>query len=291
MNVMLTGATGFLGSHLLSGLIKEGYTVIILKRSFSDVWRIKSYLSQIRIYDIDKTDIEEVFHDNRIDIVVHLATDYGRKNYNNVIEMLEPNVKLPSQLLDLGVKHKLKAFVNTDTAADSEYALYCAMKKGFLEIAKFFAANYEIKFVNVILEYVYGESDDNSKFIPFVIENILKDKEIKATKGEQKRDFVYVKDVVNAYLVVLDNIVNFSENYMEFNIGTGQSVSLKDFVNIVEKISGKRANVQWGAMPYRKNEIFDSKADVSIARKLLDWQPRTALEEGLQNIINWYKNG
>lgn len=291
MNVLLTGATGFLGSHLLPELIREGYKVIIFKRSFSDVWRIKSYFSQIKRYDIDKMDIEKVFQDNRIDIIIHLATDYGRKNYNNLIEMLEPNIKLPSQLLNLGVKYGVKAFINTDTSTDSQYTLYSAMKKAFVEIAKFFTANYEIKFVNVILEYMYGERDDNSKFISFLIENILKDKEMKATKGEQKRDFIYVKDVVSAYLAVLDNIVNFSENYMEFNIGTGQSVSLKDFAKIVEKITDKRATVEWGAIVYRKNEIFDSKADISIARRLLNWQPKTSLEEGLRNTINWYKNG
>jgi len=289
MNVLLTGATGFLGSHLLPELIKEGYEVIIFKRSFSDVEHIKSYFSQIKRYDIDKMDIEKVFQDNRIDIIIHLATDYGRKNYNNVIEMLEPNIELPSRLLNLGAKYGVKAFMNTDTSTDGRYTLYSAMKKAFVEIAKFFSANYEIKFVNVILEHMYGERDDNSKFISSVIENVLKDKKIKATKGEQKRDFIYVKDVVNAYLAVLDNIVNFNENYMEFNIGTGQSVSLKDFVKIVEKITGKRANVKWGAIVYRKNEIFDSKADISIARRLLNWQPKTSLEEGLRNTINWYK--
>lgn len=291
MNVLLTGATGFLGSHLLPELIKEGYEVIIFKRSFSDVEHIKSYFSQIKRYDIDKMDIEKVFQDNRIDIIIHLATDYGRKNYNNVIEMLESNIELPSRLLNLGAKYGVKAFVNTDTSTDGRYTLYSAMKKAFVEIAKFFSANYEIKFMNVILEYMYGERDDNSKFISSVIENVLKDKKIKATKGEQKRDFIYVKDVVSAYLAVLDNIVNFNENYMEFNIGTGQSVSLKDFVKIVEKITGKRANVKWGAIVYRKNEIFDSKADISIARRLLNWQPKTSLEEGLRNTINWYKNG
>ncbi len=290
MNILLTGATGFLGSHLLPALIKRGYKVIIFKRSFSDLWRIKSYFSQIKRYDVDKVDIEKVFQDNRIDIIIHLATDYGRKNYNNIIEMLEPNIKLPSQLLSLGVKYGVKAFINTDTSTDCRYTLYSAMKKAFIQIAKFFTANYEIKFVNVISEYMYGERDDNTKFVSFLMESVLKDKEIKATGGEQKRDFIYVKDVASAYLAVLDNIVNFNDNYIEFNIGTGHSVSLKDFVKIVEKVGGGRANVQWGAVPFRKNEIFDSRADVSIAQKLLNWQPKTSLEEGLRNTINWYKN-
>ncbi|RKX63741.1 MAG: epimerase, partial [Thermodesulfobacteriota bacterium] len=57
----------------------------------------------------------------------------------------------------------------------------------------------------------------------------------------------------------------------------------------IEKIAGKKANIKWGAIPYRKNEIFDSKADISLAKKLLSWQPETSLEEGLSNTVNWYK--
>ena len=289
MNVLLTGATGFLGGHLLPGLIKKGYKIIILKRSFSNIWRIEDYFLQVKSYDIDKIDIRSVFQANKIDVIIHLATDYGKKNNNNVMEMLEPNIRLPSKLLDLGVKYKIKAFINTDTSTNSLYSLYSATKKGFLEIAKFFAANYEIKFINMALEYMYGERDDNTKFIPFVIENILKGTEIRATKGEQKRDFIYVKDVVHVYLKVLNKLASFNKTFLKFNIGTGQSISLKVLINKIEKIAGKKANIKWGAIPYRKNEIFDSKADINLAKKLLSWQPETSLEEGLSNTVNWYK--
>jgi nucleoside-diphosphate-sugar epimerase len=291
MNILFTGAAGFLGSHLLPELIKRDYKILILKRSFSDVWRIKSCLLQVKSYDIDKIDIETVFQADKIDVIIHLATDYGRKNNNNIMKMLEPNVELPSQLLNLGVKYGVKAFINTDTSTGSRYTLYSATKKAFVEIANFFAANYEIKFVNMALEYMYGEKDDNYKFIPFIIENILKGKEIKATKGEQKRDFIYIKDVVNAYLAVLDNLLNFSGNYMEFNIGTGRSVSLKDFVRIVERISSKMADAKWGTVPYRKNEIFDLKADIEEAKNALNWQPAHTLDEGLKKTISWHMKG
>ncbi|MCD6168670.1 MAG: NAD-dependent epimerase/dehydratase family protein [Caldisericia bacterium] len=270
MNVLLTGATGFLGGHLLPELIKKGYKIIILKRSFSNIWRIEDYLLQVKSYDIDKIDIRSVFQANKIDLIIHLATDYGKKNNNNVMEMLEPNIRLPSKLLDLGVKYKIKAFINTDTSTNNLYSLYSATKKGFLEIAKFFAANYEIKFINMALEYMYGERDDN-------------------TKGEQKRDFIYVKDVVHVYLKVLNKLASFNETFLEFNIGVGQSISLKALINKIEKIAGKKANIKWGAIPYRKNEIFDSKADIGRAKKLLNWEPKTSLEDGLCNTVNWYK--
>ena len=288
--ILITGATGFLGSHLLHKLIREKFNVIILKRSFSNTWRIKDALSQTKSYDIDKMDIERVFNENEIEGIIHLATDYGRKNNNDVIrQMFKANIDLPTELLALGTKYGTNFFVNTHTYADNKYNLYSATKSAFMEIARFFIANYQVKFINMRLEYMYGERDDDTKFIPFVIKSILGDKEIRATKGEQKRDFIHVQDVVDAYLKVLDNLENFNEDFMEFEIGTGKSISLKDFVSKIEEEIGKRANIKWGAVPYRKNEIFDSKARIEKAEKYLRWDPKCDIYSGLKKTIDWYK--
>jgi len=76
--ILLTGPTGFLGSHLLQALLNEGYKVIILKRSFSDTWRINHLLDNLKSYDINKTPLEKPFEENKIDIIIHTATNYGR---------------------------------------------------------------------------------------------------------------------------------------------------------------------------------------------------------------------
>jgi len=258
----MTGVTGFFGSHLLPTLIKKGYDIIILKRSFSNTWRIQNAISQIKNYDIDKVDIKKIFNENEIEGIIHLATDYGRKNNNDIIQMLKANIELPAKLLELGTKHGVNFFINTHTFWTSKYGLYSSMKNSFIEIAKYFTANFKVKFINMKLEHMYGEKDDDSKFIPFLIESILEGKGIRITKGEQKRDFIYVHDVVDAYLKVLDNLGNFNDNFIEFEIGTGNSISLRDLLSKIEEEINKKANIKWGAIPYRKNEIFDSKADI-----------------------------
>ena len=158
-----------------------------------------------------------------------------------------------------------------------------------MDIARFFIASYEFNFINMRLEYVYGEKDDNTKFIPFVIESILKGKEIRATEGKQKRDFIYVQDVVDAYLKVLDNLKNFNEEFIEFEIGTGNSVSLNEFISKIEEEIGKKANIKLGAVPYRKNEIFDSEACIEKAEEYLRWRPTNDIRSGLKKTIDWYK--
>jgi len=287
--ILITGATGFLGSHLLPALIEKGYNIIILKRSFSNIWRIQNIFSQIKSYDIDKVSIEKIFDENEIRCIIHLATDYGKKSDNDIIEMFKANIELPAQLLDLGCKYGGIFFINTHTFWNSKYSLYSAMKNSFIEIAKYFSANFNVKFINMKIEHMYGEKDEYSKFIPFVIKNILEDKEIMATKGDQKRDFIYVNDVVDAYLKVLVSLENTNDEMIEFEIGTGESISLKSFVSKTERIIGKRANIKWGAIPYKKNEIFDSKANIEKAKNILGWTPNYNVSSGLKRTISWYK--
>lgn len=289
--ILITGATGFLGSHLLPALIEKGYNIVILKRSFSNIWRIQNVLSQIKSYDIDKVSIKKIFDENKIGGIIHLATDYGRKNDNNIIQMIRANIELPAHLLDLGIKNKIIFFINTHTFWNSKYSLYSAMKNSFIEIAKYFSANFNVKFINMKIEHMYGEKDEYSKFIPFVIKNILEDKKIKVTKGEQKRDFIYVNDVADAYLKVLNNLGNLNNNFIEFEIGTGESISLRDLLSKIEEVINKKANknIKWGAIPYKKNEIFDSKANIEKAKNILGWYPNYDISNGLKRTINWYK--
>ena len=196
---------------------------------------------------------------------------------------------MPAKLLALGINNGINFFINTHTFADSKYSLYSAMKSAFVEIARFFAANSQVKVVNMRLEYMYGEGDDYTKFVPFVIKSILEDKEIPATAGEQKRDFIYVQDVVEAYLKALDYLKTDGENFMEFGIGTGKSISIKSYVSKIEEQIGKKANIKWGAVPYGKNEIFDSMAQIETTRKNLKWYPKSDISSGLKKTVDWYK--
>jgi nucleoside-diphosphate-sugar epimerase len=284
MKILLTGATGFLGSHLLEGLLSVGSDVIVLKRSFSDMWRIKDVAEKITCYDLDKCALEKVFYHNKIDIIIHVATDYGRDSHN-LENMLGVNLVLPTNLLELAVKNGVKCFVNTDTSTCSTYTLYSSMKKAFVEMGKFYAANYDISFVNLIVEYIYGYGDDESKFIPILINAILEGKELKASPGEQRRDFIYISDVVSAYIKLINVIDKFESGYWEFHIGSGKSISLKEFASVVEKVSGKKAKVRWGVLPYRKNEIMELKTDIRLAKTLLSWEPKYDLITGLKKMI------
>jgi len=115
-HVLLTGATGFIGSHLLQALLSQGYRVTILKRSTSDTWRIEHLLDQVSTYDVDQVVIEEAFKADKVDVVVHLATLYRKYDHGcEVTPMVEANVSFPIELLECASRNNVKKFINTGT--------------------------------------------------------------------------------------------------------------------------------------------------------------------------------
>jgi len=130
--ILITGATGFLGSHLVEKLLSDGFNIIVLKRSFSNVWRIKHLLDKLISYDIDKISLERIFEENKIDVIIHTATLYGRKK-EKIYEIIESNFILPLKLLELAVINNTKSFINTDTSLPKHLNYYSLSKNQFKE--------------------------------------------------------------------------------------------------------------------------------------------------------------
>ena len=150
----------------------------------------------------------------------------------------------------------------------------------------------KIKIFNLKLEHMYGDKDDFSKFIPFVIrELLLKAKEIKLTKGEQRRDFIYVEDVVNAYKAILHCSDKYSRGFYEYEVGTGIATSIKDVVLLLKTLTlNNETYLNFGALPYRDNEIMESKANLEKIKKDIGWEPKISLKDGLKRTVTWYKS-
>ena len=279
----MTGATGFLGSNLLKKLVQANYNVIVLKRSFSNTFRIKDFVSNIKLYNIDKINPENIFIKNKIDIILHCATNYGRREIDPA-SLIQANLTMPLQLLELGKKNGVHCFINTDTILDKRVSHYSLSKNQFREWLALYA--WEIICINVALEHFYGPHDDDSKFVPYIINNILNNADkIDLTEGKQKRDFIYIEDVVTAFMTIIHNIGKFKKRFLNYEIGSGESITIKRFVKTVKNITqNDKTILNFGAIPYRENEIMNSKANVTEICKL-KWKPKFSLEEGLQQTI------
>jgi CDP-paratose synthetase len=287
--VVIGGGTGFLGSYLVNHFYKLNYKVILLKRSFSNIWRLKNILSKITVYDIDKISLDHIFKTELIDYVIYAGTNYGRKGESHK-EIIEANLTLPLVLVEHCIKARIKKFINTDTVLPKFSSTYSLSKKQFSEWLKFISGS-KTSIINLEIEHFYGEKDDETKFIPSMIIQLLNNvSEIKLTKGQQLRDFIYVEDVVKAIsLLILKEDLNSNE-YYNFQIGSGKAYKIEDLVLLIKKLTNNNVTkLNFGALPYRENELMKSNSNISDIIKY-GWKPETNLEKGLLKTINWFKN-
>jgi nucleoside-diphosphate-sugar epimerase len=304
MNILLTGATGFVGSHLLYHLLNEKHQVTILKRRTSDIWRIKDSINNVSSVDIEnENDLSEVISQHHIDAVIHTATLYIKRetDQEELQAMNEANITFPTLLLDAAVKTGVKYVINTGTCF--EYALsdkpvsetspieaynyYAATKIAFEHILSYYAKMHKIHAATLKLFYPYGEKD-NKKIIPLVLQSYVHDRELIISKGEQELDFTYVGDIVKAYSRTLSYLASESYNgYTTYNIGAGKATQIKDLVSHIEQISGKKGIVHC-SKPYPPHDIMHLEADPSKAQNVLGWRATTSIEEGLKKTYNYY---
>ncbi|AEF53542.1 NAD-dependent epimerase/dehydratase family protein [Marinomonas posidonica] len=299
--ILITGANGFLGSHLLEALLGQKYKVVVLKRSTSDLWRITHLMDQVVSYDVDLVPVKNVFEAVKIDIIVHLATLYKKVDDSSSIEdMIDVNVSFPSQLLEIGVANGVKAFVNTGTFFEYDCSYLPVDESAKLKAFNYYAKT-KIAFESVLKTYSeqilintfklfspFGEKD-NPKLIPLIIQKGLNAEPFSLSEGLQKIDLIYVKDIVDAYMKSIDRMVDlsFKPEFEIYNLGSGHPLSIRDIVSIIEEELGRRINVNWGARA--DNENLVSYADVSKAKKLLSWDLNYGVRTGIKKTIEYFK--
>jgi len=286
--ILVTGATGFLGSHLLAGL-KDSYTLIGLKRRTSDTWRIREFLSEITLYDADQVPLENIFKEHNIDGIIHAATAYG--HHSDAADIVLSNILFPLRLLTLGEKHEIGFFINTDTFFNTDgfsndyLSAYTLSKKHFVEWLKLFSKR-SVKVLNLKLSHVYGPRDGSEKFIPSMLEKMSHhEPKIDLTLGQQLRDFVYVEDVVKVYALAISRIGEIEAPYTELEVGTGRMTSIREFLALMRDLIPSTSVLNFGALPYRKDEIMRHCADLTGLRKTLGWVPSLDIRDGLTKLI------
>jgi CDP-paratose synthetase len=283
--ILVTGGTGFLGSHLVCAMVQHGYAVSVLKRKASDMRRLATVSNRITTYDVEDRPLSRPFEDQSgFDAVIHAATCYGRKG-ETASKVFHTNTEFPLQLLEASVLMGTKLFLNTDTALPHTLNAYALSKKQFSDWGRHYAKEPGILFLNVVLEHMYGPGDDRSKFTTHVIRSCYQNvPELQLTAGEQQRDFIYISDVIAAFLLLLEKFDVGQNGFQQFTVGSGQPVSIRKFVNLSHSLTNSTTRLLFGALPYRPNEIMQSSADIN-AMRALGWIPKVSLQEGISRIL------
>lgn len=306
--VLITGASGFIGSHLARRLVQEGFEVGVIIREKSNPWRIEDILDKVSIYDADiknTQNILKIFSDFGPEAVYHLAAYYAVEHQTAEVPlMVDANILGTLNLLEASKESEVGLFVNTsscfvyrpsevglkENAALEPLNLYALTKIHAEQACKLYSDKYGLRSITFRLFPPYGPADNGKRLIPYAIKSMLDGKRPAMTTGRQMWDFVYVGDIVDAYLRLL-SISELPKGHEIFNIGTGNAVSIRDVVSMIQEILGTDVEPEWGAVPHRNNELWFTCADMSKTEKFLRWKPKTdVLNEGLRMTVEWYRN-
>ena len=285
----ITGATGFIGSHLARELLGRGWTVHALKRAESSVGLLADVAAQIQWHDADPAVMESAWDSiGRADVVFHLATEYGRDNVP-ASRVAEVNLIFPLRLLEQANRMGVPLVVATGTYFPTSYPYlrhYTLTKKQFSEWGKVWSQETGRRFISVELQHAFGPGDRTGKFVPWIMGQCAQNAErIELTSGTQEKDFVYIDDVVDALIVLHDQQDHLPSQYCEVPCGSGSTVSLRKFIELVHAASKSTSELAFGVLPNREGELQRSCADVHLL-KSLGWTAKTRIEDGIRMALD-----
>ena len=283
MKILLTGASGYLGSRLCKRLSEAGHEVVALCLDRNEVKNIFVESPKVTYVYLSEKSPRKIIESNSIDGVIHTATLYGRR-HESLKEMISANVIFPAEIISACQDCRVSFFINTGSILNKFTSCYSLTKSQVVDWMEMFAS--EIKMINLRLDHFYGPNDKNTKFVAMILEKLsCNEPSIDLTDGLQERDFIYIDDVVNAFITVLENINRIKcGKVTTFEVGSGVKTSVRTLVTKLKELTGSTSRLNFGAIPYRQNEMINYEVDISGLREL-GWTPKTFLEAGLKKII------
>jgi UDP-glucose 4-epimerase len=293
LRVLVTGASGFIGARLCERACDLGAVVLGVSRR-----RPADAAPAMRWEDVDLTDegaTRELVHRVQPDVVLHLASEVaGDRSPELIVPMLRANLVAAVNVMlashDTGCGRVVLAgsmeepdLGDAEAVAQSPYA---AAKWAALTYARTFRALYQLPVVHLRIFMVYGPGQrDLRKLVPYVASSLLRGEAPELTSGEREVDWIYVDDVVDAFLAAA---VSPGAEGASLDIGSGVLVSVREVVARLRRLVGGGVEPRFGAVPDRRLERI-RVADPAIAAAAIGWRPRTSLDEGLARTVDFYR--
>lgn len=287
MKVLITGASGFIGQNFI--------------KKYSGIFEIRALgrnLESIACYE----KVEQFYYDGTIasvkqalinvDAVIHLATCYiATHQEDDIDKLLSANITFGTHLLEAMKQTDIRRLVNIGTTWQKfngehyRYAnLYAATKQAFQEIVGYYSDACKWSCVNLHLNDTYGRDDYRKKIIQLLIETAESGSSLDMSPGEQLFEACHIDDTVIAINVALERVLDSNTPCVEeYSILTGDSLTLKELVQLIESVSGKKININWGTRAYREREVmFLPKDKYQI---LPGWEKNISLEFGIREFL------
>ena len=300
---LITGASGFIGSCLLRKLISTGKTTHILLRREANLWRVRDLIRKTNVHFSDLSDIKsltKIVEKIKPDIIYHLATYGAYSSQDNADLCVKTNIIGTWNLLKATSNVNYELLVNTGSSSEYGFKKSPMKERDFLEPASYYAVtkcsqtllcSYFAKenhkpIVTLRPFSVYGPYEDKGRFVPTLLKALYFHSRMNLVSPSISRDWVYIDDIVNAYLLI--NKLK-KHNGEIFNIGTGMQKTIKQIATLAPEVTGKECKLYWNKMENRKWDTDYWVADISKAKKLLRWSPKVSLNDGLLFTWKWFK--
>ena len=298
MKICILGGTGYLGTRIISELLKEDNEVFCVCRK--NTKNIKCQNNRVKYVVSDYLVLKELFQNEIFDCIINASCTY--MNGTKIDDVVESNLIFPMRILSFAVEYyyainsdsnyfirvKQKKeidrhlrFISIGTGLPDNFNLYTYTKKEFNRMGKFFSNEYGLEFINVELENYFGEKEPKNRFLPTVIDKLKNNIDIQLTQGEQFRDFIYVEDVVNAIILLVNK--KDIPLYIDLPLGTGDAPSVKELVLYLKKLLKSKSKLLFGAIPLRPNEP-SSYANLALY-KLLGGKIKYSWKEGFKVML------
>ena len=306
LKIRIIGGTGFIGSNLVHFFHREGYEVGTTIRVDSNVWRVSDLLTEINSFKLDITDrekINEVFILFKPDIVINTIA-YGGYHFETDSErILNSNFYGTVNLVESYIKSNAEILINTGSSSEYGFKDHPMSEQDILEplgsyaVSKVAATLYSRsrslesnrKIVTLRLFSAYGEFEEPHRLVPYLIYSSIKAKSAKLNNPNNVRDFIYVRDICDAYRSLIERQGNVGLGEI-FNLGSGKESRVGEIVNLIEIISRQKLNVEWQNVYERVGDkAVHWLAEMSKMNDILKWKPKYSLEKGLSATYSWFR--
>lgn len=298
----VTGATGFIGSNVVRALVARKKNVSILTRKKRISPRLADIDGKFTQYtcDLTKQSLENIVDRIRPTIIFHFAAFGVNPWETNLEKMIDTNIRGTHRLITSVKKYGFRLFVHTGTSSEYGVKNHPMRETDYLEPVNDYgvtkaAATLLCTKMSVIDHLPimtfrpfspYGYYEHQRRLFPSVVGEAISGNPIKVSVPSHVRDFVFIEDVVDAYMSVVGKRIPPGEI---FNIGGGREHSVGEVVNKIIRISKSTSKVVWGAVDNQGRQVESSmwQADITKAKKMLGWRPQVSLDEGIKKMVPW----